>query len=174
MSIIEIVGDICKKVSMDIGKEINYLFCDTEYANTVLSVMSRSDKTSPYKFPLVILFTPFLETRDDPNLFTSARVSLTIAVRTLSSYTNETRLQKSFIEQLHPIYHSFIKEVRNHELVDVPYNRVIHHNYRERYDLGSRGAMDSNNKKLTDLIDAIEIENLELKIKNKQCYGNRL
>lgn len=174
MSIIEVVGDICKRVGVSIGEEVNYQFADTTYVNTILSAMSRSDKTVRLKFPLIVLLTPFMETRDDPNVSTSARISLTIAVRTMSGYDNETRLQKSFIEQLRPIYDSFIREFRNHESIDVQYNGVIPHNYRERFDLGSRGAMDSSGKKLTDLIDAIEIENLEIKLKNKQCYGKRL
>lgn len=174
MSIIEVIGGICKEMSKCMGIEVNYLFGDTAYVNTILSVMSRSDKTSPYKFPLVILHTPFSERRDDPNIFTSSKIAVTIAVKTSSGYTNEVRLQKSFNDQLRPLYESFLNEFGKNDCIEISYNRVIPHTYRDRYDLGSRGAMDSNNKKLNDLIDAIEIEDLEIKLKNKKCYGNRL
>jgi hypothetical protein len=60
-----------------------------------------------------------------------------------------------------------------HPMIDKPYNSQFRHIYRERYDLGARGAMDSNNKKLDDLIDAIELENLSIKVKKQICYGTR-
>lgn len=173
-SIIEIVGDIssCIEVQTLKGKKISkpmFLFGDSVYVNNMLSLFSRSSKTNAIRFPLITLFVPFNEVRTDKNLATSAKIKLMIAVDTVSSYTNEQRLDSSFIRILRPIYDGFIDGVRRSSELVAPYDGQIPHTYRERYDLGARGAMDSNNKELNTLIDAIEIDNLVINVKKDRC-----
>lgn len=169
--IIEIIGEVCKQAGQSIGKDINYIFGNTTYVNSILKTIEKGS----FRFPLIILHTPFNETRGyDKSLSGEAKIAVTIAVRTKSDYTNTKRLNESFVKQLRPMYDAFIQAFRNHNQIAIQYDEQIPHVYRERYDLGSSGAMDSNGKKLDDLIDAIEIENLEIKVKTKKCYGNRL
>lgn len=177
-SIIEIIGDISSGVEVQIRnkKKINkpmFLFGDSIYINNMLSLFSRSSKTNAVRFPLITLFTPFDEARTDKNVATSAKIKMMIAIDTVSSYTNEQRLDSSFINILRPIYDGFIDGMkRSNELV-IPYNGNLPHIYRERYDLGARGAMDSNNKELNTLIDAIEIDNLVINVKKDKCLWQR-
>jgi hypothetical protein len=170
MSIVEVIRQICESAKVDIGKDINFMFGDTAYINNILKIYSSYSRTSNIKFPLLALHAPFDEVRgSEKGIFTSSSVAITIAINTLSRYTNEERAEKSFKEELRPIYDSFIKQLKMNKHIELPYNSEISHIYRERYDLGSRGAMDSNGKKLDDLIDAIEIENLEIKVKQLKC-----
>jgi len=172
MSIQEILAEVSKKTGDRIGQNINFMFGDIEYIKNGLSIQSKSQITSKFKFPLNVLFTPFNEQRGvSVNIYTESNVSLMFAIETSSRYTNEERLQYSFINILRPMYEVFLVELKNHPLIDLQYNSEVPHTYRERYDYGSRGVMDSNNKKANDLIDAIEIENLEIKVKKENCYG---
>jgi len=174
MNIIDIISEVCKSTGKCIGKEINFLFGDTVYINTILKTYSKSANINGLKFPLIALHTPFVEKRGYNKQFEAeSELSLTIAVKTLSGYTNEKRLNESFKKQLHPMYKAFMDSYLNHKLIYDNYDDTIPHLYRERYDLGSRGAMDSKGKTLDDLIDAIELENLEIKVKKEICYGIR-
>lgn len=172
--IIEVIGEVVEQAGKKYGKDINYLFGDSVYINNELTLQGKSEKTRIYKFPLIALFTSFSESRTDPDVFTSARVSLLIAVKAVSSDTNNTRLNESFIKQLRPIYKCFMGEFKKHPSIDVQYNGVIPHTYQENYNYGAKGAMDSQNKPLVDLIDAIDIGNLNIKLKKETCYGNKL
>jgi hypothetical protein len=109
----------------------------------------------------------------DKRISASSNIAITIAINTLSRYTNEDREVESFKTILRPLYDLFIDKFKKHPHIDIQYDIEIPHIYRERYDLGSRGAMDSKGKSLDDLIDAIELENLEIKVKKESCYGIR-
>jgi len=172
-SIIEVIGEVCASTGEAKGMNISYIFGDTEYIRNTLAMYSKSREINDLKFPLIALFTPFNEDRTNRGYFTSAGVSLMIATSTLSKYTNEERMCNSFIPVLRPIYECFLDRLRNNRDIVVQYNGVIPHTYQENYSFGSRGAMDSKNKPLDDLIDAINISNLKINVKNKQCYGTR-
>lgn len=174
MNFVEVCHETCRLVSRDIKQEVNFLFGDTTYINSILKTYSSYDKTAELKFPLIALHLPFDEERGrEKGIYSSTKLSLTIAINTLSRYTNEEREEKSFKLYLRPIYDSFMLHIKEHKDISYNYNMEIPHYYRERYDLGSRGAMDSSGKSLDDLIDAIEIENLELNLKTEKCYGIR-
>jgi hypothetical protein len=113
---------------------------------------------------------------NDKRYETQAEIALTMAVNTLSRFTNEERLENSFKRILIPIYESFLKHLKGNSLVEVQYNGNIPHNMRRIYDLGAAGSMDSKGKQLTELIDAIEIENLQLNVLKQKncCYGTRI
>ena len=173
MSIVEVLNEVCESLTADLGYHVGYIFGSTKYIREELSTLSKSPKTSKYKFPLVALHVPFEEDRTDKDYESKAYVNITIAVNTLSKYTNRERLQKSFIERLRPLYKKFLEKLQKNSHTDFNYPEHVPHRYRERFDFGSDGAMDSNGKPLDDLIDAIEILNLFIKTKKEKCYGNR-
>lgn len=164
------IVDIMKEVAGGIDG-VNFQFGSVTYASHVLTMMGSSASVSPYKFPLILLHLPTSERHGyDDDFETVANVSITLAVETLSRYTNEERYELSFKAQLEPLLESFFEQIKAHKLIDTPYNDRFKYVRRDRYDLGARGAMDSNGKAFSYLIDAIEIENLELKIKTQKCY----
>lgn len=167
------IVDIMKEVTSGIDG-VNFQFGSVTYVSHILSIMGSSASVSPYKFPLILLHLPTSERHGyDGDFEAVANVSLTFAVETLSRYTNEERYEYSFKAQLEPLLESFFEQIKAHKLIDTPYNGKFKFVRRDRYDLGARGAMDSKEKPFSYLIDAIEIENLELKIKTETCHGIR-
>lgn len=171
-SIVEIPKEVVKSLSYKHGY-INYIFGDDVYINSILTTFSKSPKTSDLKFPLIALFTPISEDRSNKKYASVAPVSLLFAINTKSSYTNEERLEYSFKRTLIPLYECFLSELKKHPNIELAYDEEIPHNYTENYSYGSRGAFDSQNKKLDDLIDAINISNLVINVKKEICYGAR-
>ena len=54
------------------------------------------------------------------------------------------------------------------------YNDVVPHSYIENYRYGRVGVIGEDGKPFSDFIDAIEMKNVNLTIKEVKCYGNRL
>ncbi|KAA6348650.1 hypothetical protein EZS27_003883 [termite gut metagenome] len=175
--IIEIIGDVCSVVGekamargiIGVIDGVNFDFGSTAYINRQLIELSQNPETNLKKFPLFGLHGSFFEDRTDAETMTKASVSMTIAVLTESKYTNKQRLEKSFIQQLRPLYNLFFECLRKERRIEKPYNEHFPHSYMEDYRLGSSGAMDSEGKTLIDLIDAINIYNLSLTVKKVNC-----
>ena len=93
-------------------------------------------------------------------------------VDTRKGYLNEERERVSFVNVLRPVYDAFIKSILASPDIVNEYNGVIPHLYTENYRYGRKGV-EADGKPFRDFIDAIEIKNLNIKIKNIKCYGNR-
>lgn len=153
---------------------VNFVWGDSAYIRDYMLTLKKASSTAPYRFPLIGLYSPFEEMKDSPRYRSRAGVNLIIAVNTLPSYTNEQRLDVSFKNVLRPLYRDFMKALKDCGLFDIPYDGVISHSYTENYSFGKRGALDVDGKEIDEKIDAIEIKNLDLTLKNLNCYANRL
>lgn len=151
----------------------NFVWGDSAYIREYLLTLKKSSATAPYRFPLIGLYSPFDEMRDSPDYKAKASVNLILAVNTLPGYTNEQRLEVSFKECLRPLYDDLMKAIEGCKMFDIPYEGLSH-TYTENYTYGKRGAIDADGKEVDEKIDAIEIKNLELTIKNVSCYAKRL
>lgn len=151
---------------------VNFIWGDSAYIREYLLTMKKSGTTSPYRFPLIGLYSPFDELNRGGNV--SATVNLILAVNTLAEYTNEQRMDLSFKQVLRPLYDDFINALKETRSFDVPYSGSFDHSYTENFSFGKRGALDVDGKEVDEKIDAIEIKNLDLKIKNLNCNANRL
>lgn len=182
--IIEIVGDIVKSAAKecriiathyDGGSEtiacptINYIFGNAQYVKDQLDAMSKAVSSNAVKFPLVALFCPFAEQRDIPGYFSKAAVRILIACSTSKDWSNEERLVYSFQNILRPIYMRLKEELLADGRIDFGYKDLIPHTYSENYSYGRYGAHTGTGDALSEPIDAINISNLELKIKNPSC-----
>lgn len=152
----------------------NFVWGDSAYIREYLLTLKKSSSTAPYRFPLIGLYSPFDEIRDSSKYKGRVNLNLILAVNTLPQYTNEQRLEVSFKQCLRPLYDDFMKVLSTCGRFDVPYNGIFSHSYTENYSFGKRGAIDADGKEIDEKIDAIEIKNLELTIKNVNCYANRL
>lgn len=169
--IVELFKDIVSKVSENLGYDINYMFGDSSYIREQMFQLGKSYKS--VKYPLIALYTPIEEYKSDPNYYCKASVGMIIAVSTSKNYSNEQRLEASFVTMLRPIYDVLMNQILLCEKLDFGYSNHVSHTYTENYVFGRRGALDSDGKELEEKIDAIEIKTLELKIKKTQCYAKR-
>lgn len=182
--IIEIISDVVAKTSEgcvititdDEGThhaiecpEIHYVFGNGKYVKDNLDELSRIDGGDELKFPLIALFCPFIERRDSPDWYTRAKVRLLIACPSSADWSNEMRLETSFQNILRPIYNSLLIALKVDGRFDFGYNGHVDHEYSENYSYGRYGAVAENGEKVSEFIDAINITNLELKVKLQKC-----
>lgn len=171
--IVDIMKEVCEALSEKRGHAVNYIFGDSSYMRENLLQMSKSKEVEGLKYPLVGLYSPFEEQRDSDGYFCRGNVNMILAVRTVAGYTNEQRLDISFKGFLRPFYNDFIEVLKSSQKLDFGYSGIVPHVYVENYSFGRRGAIDADGESLSDKIDAIEIKNLELTVKNQDCYANR-
>lgn len=182
--IVEIIADVVKRTSEDCNitlygfngesseitcPEINYTFGNTQYVKDKLDVMSKSASTRIMKFPMIALFCPFKEQRNSPDFYTKAKVNVLIACSSDKKWENERRLQTSFICILRPIYNRFIEALKEDGRLDFGYENMVKHEYSENYSYGRYGAFTATGEEVSEPIDAINISNLELTVKNPNC-----
>lgn len=181
--IIEIIADVvketivgCSLVVMDdkggwktIGcPNINYTFGNAQYVKDRLDVLSKPVTDVP-KFPLIALFCPFNEQRNTPEYFTKAKVRILIACSSSKEWNNEQRLHTSFVNILRPIYNRFIEALKEDGRFDFGYDEHVSHEYSENYSYGRYGAFTATGEEVSEPIDAINISNLDLKVKLPNC-----
>lgn len=148
---------------------INYTFGNSMYVKEKLDTLSKTPKGNDIKFPLIALFCPFNEDRKSEDYHTKAKVRVLIACASNHEWSNEERLEVSFKNILRPIYHRFLEALQDDKRLDFGYNSQVTHEYSENYSYGRYGAVTSSGETVTDFIDAINISNLELKVKPSKC-----
>ena len=150
---------------------VNFVWGDSAYIREYLLSLKKSSSTAAYRFPVIGLYSPFDERKN--NGVVSASVNLILAVNTLVGYTNEQRMEVSFEKVLRPLYSDFMKALEGSKSFNVPY-KGFDHTYVENFSFGKRGALDVDGKEIDEKIDVIEIKNLDLTLKPFDCYENRL
>lgn len=184
--IVEIIGDVVKEmekelsitVAVDIENDgfvgvdnppLNYIFGSARYIKDKLDEYSKLPVTSDGKFPLVALFCPVTEKRDSPDYHSKVTVNILIACSSTKYWSNERRLQASFINILRPIYNRLITVLSEDGRFDIRYDNIIPHEYSENYSYGRYGAYTESGEEVSEPIDAINIRSMELIVKNKTC-----
>lgn len=156
--------------------EVNYMFGNDMYIKEQLDTMSKAPQSADRKpkFPLVALFTPVLEKRDSEDYQMKAKVNILIACSSRQEWSNEQRLTTSFVNILRPVYERLMSALKSDGRFIIAYNGVIPHTYSENYSYGRYGAYTQSGEPVSEPIDAINIGNLEIKIKNVKCLNRRL
>lgn len=184
--IVEIIGDVVKatgqnlsitipvdvdndKFEMIENPNLNYIFGSAQYIKDKLDEYSKVPSMSERKFPLVALFCPVTEKRDSIDYHAKVTLNILIACSSTKSWSNERRLQASFINILRPIYNRLITELLNDDRFDIEYDDIIPHDYSENYSYGRYGAYTESGEAVSEPIDAINIRSMELIVKNQTC-----
>lgn len=149
--------------------EINYVFGNARYVKDRLDELSECPSGNVQKFPLIALFCPFNEQRNSLDYYTKAKVRILIACATRRDWSNEQRRDYSFENILRPIYRAFLNALEEDGRFDFGYADIIAHEYSENYSYGKYGALTGTGEEVSEPIDAINITNLELTVKNKNC-----
>ena len=170
--VVDIFRDIVLEVENKIGYPVNYQFGDWSYMAKILAGMSKTPVASANKYPLIGLFSPFVENRTDYKV-TSVSLKFIIATVTKKDYTNEERLENSFKSILHPVYNTFIEEIKKSRAIQKNAQNIVKHKYVDNYRYGSYGIYGDGERKFDDAIDGIDISDMELEIKNNlNCKRN--
>jgi hypothetical protein len=132
-----------------------------EIANR-LQELSNSPTEGNKKFPLVILFTDITIDRSLIGFYGSTSLRMLIANFTLAEYTSNQRTEINFKPILHPIKKELINQIDRH-------NRFTYEDeltYKET-DMYYYGSQINDKNIFNDRIDAIELRDIKLNIKNK-------
>ncbi len=148
---------------------ISYVFGNTQYIKAYLDEMSKGQYGADEKLPMIALFTPIVEDRNNPDYHAVVKVNILIACKTNRDWSNEQRRDYSFASVLRPIYARFLEELKADGRLDFGYKDNIRHSYSENYSYGKYGAFTSTGDEVSEPIDAIDIRNLELKITHQNC-----
>ena len=182
--IVEIISDVVKRTSDDCEitiasangccrqlkcPTINYVFGNGQYVKDTLDILSKTPKSNAVKFPLIALFCPFNERRDSADYYSKAKVRLLIACSSSTEWSNEKRRKTSFENILRPVYRRFLEALREDGRFAFGYDEQISHEYSENYSYGKYGALTESGELVSEPIDAINITNLLLTVKNPNC-----
>ena len=146
---------------------ITYLFGDAQYIKDQLDEYSKV--TGVEKLPLIALFTPVKEKRGLVDIASEAKVSILIACSSRKEWNNEERKVCSFENILRPIYNAFMDALRQHPQVEKSYDGSMPHFYSENYSYGRYGAYTASGDAVSEPIDAINIRDLQITIKQQNC-----
>ncbi|MBO4549525.1 MAG: hypothetical protein J5733_02235 [Bacteroidaceae bacterium] len=147
--------------------EITYMFGDAQYIKDQLDEYSKV--TGVEKLPLIALFTPVKEKRGLADYAAEATVSLLIACSSRTEWNNFERKEYSFEKILRPIYDAFMDALKASKQIESSYDGSIPHVYSENYSYGKYGAYTASGEAVSEPIDAINISDLKLLIKNLTC-----
>lgn len=150
---------------------INYMYGHPVEIMQTLADMERDTEYRAKKFPVIILFQDFNENRGN-NAGNYATVSLNIAIAfsTQPSLISSERYTQVFKPILYQLYHEFMKQVANYDGFNISRTVTkLEHTKIDRVFWGKNGLYGNDGNKFADYLDAIEIQNLNLTIKNKIC-----
>lgn len=148
---------------------VGYVFGNTRYLKSYLDEMSKGNYLTDVKLPVIALFTPIVEDRTNPDYHAIVKINVLIASKTSRDWSNEQRREYSFEGVLRPIYRRFIDELKADSRFDFGYKEALRHSYSENYSYGKYGAYTSAGDEVSEPIDAIDLRNIELKIKHRNC-----
>lgn len=132
-----------------------------EIANR-LQELSNSPTEGHKKFPLIILFTDITIDKSIIGFYGSTSLRMLVANFTLAEYTSVQRTEINFKPILHPIKKELIKQIERHG--QFTYEDELTYKETDMYYYGSK----INEKNIfNDRIDAIELRDIKLNIKNK-------
>ncbi|MEG1738674.1 MAG: hypothetical protein RR137_08985 [Odoribacter sp.] len=137
---------------------------------TLREIVDNLDKltqaNSVEKYPLIALIEPFKQQKGIYDIESKVNTRLLIATYTTRNLKTDERLELNFKPCLFPIYDAFIERLKRSENVRV---ENISHTVINHFEIGRESLTGYDGSTFNDHIDAIEIQDLEINIKKKQC-----
>ena len=167
----EVIRDVVERVSEKLRVDINFQCGDAIYVKDQLQILSSAPNADRLKYPLFLLYMPIQEDKTDAKFY--SKVSLRILIATLSEkgFSYEQRLEYSFQNILHPIYETFIEELKNDNRFIHEYFNHIPHTYVDNYQYGYHGTVAGDNE-VFETIDGIDLTNIKLTLRNERICKN--
>lgn len=168
--LVDEIGLVVQAASIVLGQDINYLHGHPKEILNTLSEQGKSKSLKYKKYPLVALFQDFGEEMGETvGAYASTSLNLVICTSTEAHYTSGQRYEKNFKPVLYPIYEEFLKQLHASKAFDTLSAAKIRHRKTDRLFWGRNGLYGNDGNIFNDRIDAIEIENLNLKVNLKNC-----
>lgn len=164
----EVIRDVVSEVKSSLGLPVlTFMYGTMTELISDLHSMSLNATAAKKKYPLVWLPMDLQEKYSNDYTF-AVSLRLIICHATDPKYTTAKRYEKSFAPILQPIYEELMKQLPlNSDIADTS-EFMIDHTKTDRVHWG-KAALISQDGQGLDYVDAIEIENLTLNFKFKNC-----
>lgn len=163
--IVKMFEYIAYDVQQKTGIQVHYEHGHPFEIDNILQSWEKTPANSAVKYPLIALFQDFEETRGTATgTMAEVKLELIIATMTKPEYNASQRMCYSFIPILYPIYDQFIKSVYKSGYFFETNKEQIQHTKTDRMFWGKNKAAAFG-----DYVDAIQITNLQLKVKTFKC-----
>lgn len=165
--IVDIFADLVANVATRLGIAVHYQYGSIQEIIDNLKTMTTNGLGADNKYPLVALLTDFKQKRGrSVDIYTEADLNVLIFNVTDNKYLAPERTIYSFKPILYPIYECLIDEIKISKQIQTNQNGEVYHDPTDHYYWG-RVSRDEN--PFSDWIDAIELENLNIKVSTKNC-----
>lgn len=133
-----------------------------------LQELTNSPTEKDKKYPLIALFADIpIDKRKPIGFYGSAKLTIIIATLTDPKYTAEQRIEKTFKPILQPIKEQLVNLIYRHK--QFSFEDELNYTEIEHYYWGKQGLYGNVGNIFNDYIDAIELKDIEVLIKNKIC-----
>lgn len=177
--IVDIFRDIVKKTSDKLLPQlqkydnlIQGVHYDHGHPMEIIETLKQKDNSDTLvfkKYPAVFLFQDFKETIGEPGIATAARLHLIIVAATLPEYKASERYTKNFKPILYPIYLELKNQIFKSGKVMVSNAAKLSADKIDRLFWGKEGLYGNTGNIFNDHLDAIEMQNLDLKFYKPVC-----
>jgi hypothetical protein len=167
--VVDLIGAVVDLVEVELVKTIHYIYGHPLEITESLQQMTATPSVSVTKFPMIALLTDFPERKGIEGVYSDVTLNLIIATLTDRHYKAHQRYVTSFKPTLYPIYNEFITQLYKCSYFELVAPERVDHTKYDRLYLGRMGLYGKNGNLFNDYIDAIEIENLKLKVKQQIC-----
>lgn len=152
---------------------INYQYGHFRELIQTLAQWDSSPALRVQKYPLVWLVTDFGEDRGrKPGVYADVNLNIVICHQTDGQYKSAERKEKVFVPVLYPIYYTLMDQFAKSDMTFAASPDLISHSKWDRYYWGTSKLVGAGNDRsaLNDFVDAIELQNLSLKIDYQPCF----
>lgn len=185
--IVDIIGAVVQKVQTEVLatiqtnetnalgatliQNINYQYGHFRELIVTLAQWDTDPSFQQQKYPLIYLVQDFREQRGKlAGVYADVSLNIIICHQTLAEYKATDRMANVFKTVLYPIYYSFIRQLAKHNLTFAASPDLIPHDKWDRTYWGTSGMGGNDKTMLNDFVDAIDIQNLQLKIDYQPCF----
>jgi hypothetical protein len=164
--IVKMFEYIAKDVEAKTGIQVHYEHGHPVEIDNILQAWSKTPDNSKIKYPMIALFQDFDEqVGSGAGVMCDTKLELIIATMTLPNYTAAQRMVNTFVPTLYPLYRQFVKSVVDSGYFFGASYSSLKHTKTDRMFWGK-----NQKAAFGDYVDAIHIQNLELKVKQFNCY----
>lgn len=149
---------------------IDYQYGHLEELIVTLGQMDADPSLRYQKYPMVYLVQDFREQRGrQAGVYAEVSLNIIIAHQTDATYKITDRYAKVFKPVLYPIYNELIQQLAKSITTLQGSEDMIPHDKYDRSYWGTQSVGGNTRNKLNDFVDAIELQNLSLKINYQPC-----
>lgn len=187
--IVDIIGQVVQKVQAEVltaiqqnetsalGQtginQINYQYGHFRELIQTLAQWDTDPSLRTQKYPMIYLLQDFKESRGrGAGIYADVSLNVIVCHQTDQTYKVTDRMTKVFKPVLYPIYYSLIKQLTKNNLTFAASPDLVPHDKWDRsfWGTGQISTGGTDKMMLNDFVDAIDIQNLQLKIDYQPCF----